>query len=76
MSRDSLNTLIRLALLLSLASSFIGLIIGVFSEEENRKDKQHSLDKENKLNTELDEIRKEINQLKAQLSSHQATKAT
>jgi hypothetical protein len=67
MSRDSLNTLIRLALILSLASSLIGLAVGLLSEEENRKDDKKDLETATKLRAELNEIHKEINQLKAQI---------
>lgn len=68
MSRDSLKTLIRLALVLSFASSFIGLIAGLLGEDEDRKDDKEHLENELKLRNELNEIHKEIDQLKAQIS--------
>jgi len=67
MSRDSLNTLIRLALILSLASSLIGLIAGLVGEDENRKDDKKHLEEEINLRNELNEIHKEIDQLRAQI---------
>lgn len=68
MSRDSLNALIRLALVLSFASSLIGLIAGFLGEDENRKDEKEHLENETKLRNELNQIHKEIDQLKARIS--------
>lgn len=68
MSRDSLKRLIRLALVLSFASSLIGLIAGLLGEDEDRKDDKEHLENELKLRNELNEIHKEIDQLKAQIS--------
>lgn len=69
MSRDSLKTLIRLALVLSFASSLIGLIAGLLGEDEDRKDDKEHLENELKLRNELNEIHKEIDQLKARISN-------
>lgn len=69
MSHDSLKTLIRLALVLSFASSLIGLIAGLVGEDEDRKDDKEYLENELKLRNELNEIHKEIDQLRAQISN-------
>jgi uncharacterized protein YlxW (UPF0749 family) len=69
MSHDSLRTLIRVALILSFASSLIGLIAGLVGEDEDRKDDKEYLENELKLRNELNEIHKEIDQLKAQISN-------
>jgi len=67
MSRDALNTLIRLALILSFASSLVGLIAGLLSEEANRTDDKEDLESKKNLRAELNEIHKELNLLKAQI---------
>jgi len=67
MSRDALNTLIRLALILSFASSLVGLIAGLLSEEANRTDVKKDLESKKNLRAELNKIHKELNLLKAQI---------
>ncbi|GMB01124.1 hypothetical protein [Pelosinus sp. IPA-1] len=69
MSHDSLRALIRLALILSFASSLIGLIAGLVGEDEDRKDDKNHLEEEIKLRNELNELHKEIDQLKAKISN-------
>lgn len=67
MNRDSLDTLVTQALILSLVSSFIGLVAGLLGQEETRKGVKEKLENEKKLRTELNEIHKEIKKLKAQI---------
>jgi hypothetical protein len=70
MSRDNINILIRLTLVLSFASSLVALHVGLLTEDRDREDDNEDLECERKLRVELDDLHQEIDQLKLQLSKN------